>query len=61
LQNFQTRGLSITQTAWPLFASRASQLQDNLAALSHKNKMTAYALERIDSIVRNKPGAPRRF
>jgi aryl-alcohol dehydrogenase-like predicted oxidoreductase len=66
-------GLSITHLAllWCLAnknvstvilgASRASQLQDNLAALSHKDKMTSAVLERIDSIVGNKPEAPRRF
>lgn len=66
-------GLSITHLAllWCLAnrhvstvilgASRASQLQDNLAALSHKDKVTADVLERIDSIVGNKPEAPRRF
>jgi aryl-alcohol dehydrogenase-like predicted oxidoreductase len=66
-------GLSITHLAllWCLAnkhvstvilgASRASQLQDNLAALSHKDKVTSDVLERIDSIVGNKPEAPRRF
>ncbi|KAF5885570.1 aldo/keto reductase [Rhizobium sp. PEPV16] len=44
-----------------LGASRASQLQDNLAALSHRDKMTSDVLERIDTIVGNKPEGPRRF
>ncbi|NKL37586.1 aldo/keto reductase [Rhizobium leguminosarum bv. viciae] len=44
-----------------LGASRASQLQDNLAALSHREKMTADVLDRIDTIVGNKPEGPRRF
>ncbi|MGO7201361.1 potassium channel beta subunit family protein [Rhizobium ruizarguesonis] len=44
-----------------LGASRASQLQDNLAALSHRQKMTSDVLERIDTIVGNKPEGPRRF
>ncbi|EJT05801.1 aldo/keto reductase [Rhizobium sp. CCGE 510] len=44
-----------------LGASRASQLQDNLAALSHRQKMTPEVRDRIDAIVGNKPEAPRRF
>jgi voltage-dependent potassium channel beta subunit len=44
-----------------LGASRASQLQDNLAALSHRQKMTSDVLDRIDTIVGNKPEGPRRF
>ncbi|MBY5362227.1 aldo/keto reductase [Rhizobium leguminosarum] len=44
-----------------LGASRASQLQDNLAALSHREKMTSDVLERIDTIVGNMPEGPRRF
>lgn len=44
-----------------LGASRASQLQDNLAALSHREKMTPDVLDRIDTIVGNKPEGPRRF
>ncbi|MBB3389550.1 hypothetical protein FHT82_002290 [Rhizobium sp. BK275] len=34
-----------------LGASRASQLQDNLAAVSHESKLTSDVLDRIDSIV----------
>ncbi|EJZ17017.1 aldo/keto reductase [Rhizobium sp. Pop5] len=44
-----------------LGASRMSQLEDNLAALAHKDKLTADVLTRIDDIVGNKPAAPRRF
>lgn len=44
-----------------LGASRMSQLEDNLAALAHKDKLTADVLDRIDAIVGNKPAAPRRF
>jgi aryl-alcohol dehydrogenase-like predicted oxidoreductase len=44
-----------------LGASRRSQLEDNLAALEHKNKMTHEALEAIDKILGNKPPAPERF
>ncbi|MGZ2460115.1 voltage-dependent potassium channel beta subunit [Rhizobium anhuiense] len=44
-----------------LGASRASQLQDNLAALSHRQKMTSDVLDRIDMIAGNKPEEPRRF
>jgi voltage-dependent potassium channel beta subunit len=44
-----------------LGASRASQLQDNLAALSHRQKMTSDVLDRIDTIAGNKPEGPRRF
>lgn len=66
-------GLSITHLAllWCLAnpdvstvilgASRASQLQDNLAALSHRHKMTPEVMERIDAIAGNRPEAPRRF
>jgi voltage-dependent potassium channel beta subunit len=44
-----------------LGASRLSQLEDNLAALAHKDKLTPEVLARIDAIVENKPAAPRRF
>ena len=66
-------GISITHLAllWCLFnrnvstvilgASRMSQLQDNLAALGHKNKVTPDVIDRIDAIVGNKPAAPQRF
>jgi voltage-dependent potassium channel beta subunit len=44
-----------------LGASRLSQLQDNLAALDHKAKLTPDVLARVDAIVGNKPAAPQRF
>jgi voltage-dependent potassium channel beta subunit len=44
-----------------LGASRLSQLQDNLAALDHKAKLTPDVMARIDTIVGNKPAAPQRF
>lgn len=44
-----------------LGASRMSQLEDNLAALAHKDKLTPDVLTRVDAIVGNKPVAPRRF
>jgi voltage-dependent potassium channel beta subunit len=44
-----------------LGASRLSQLEDNLAALEHKAKLTPEVLARIDAIVDNKPAAPQRF
>lgn len=66
-------GLSITHLAllWCLAnrhvstvilgASRKSQLEDNLAALAHKDKLTPDVLERIEAIVQNKPAGPARF
>jgi voltage-dependent potassium channel beta subunit len=44
-----------------LGASRLSQLEDNLAALDHKDKLTPEALDKIDTIVENKPAPPQRF
>ena len=44
-----------------LGASRVSQLEDNLAALAHKDKLTPDVMARIDAIVGNKPAAPQRF
>jgi voltage-dependent potassium channel beta subunit len=44
-----------------LGASRMSQLEDNLAALAHKTKITPEILSRIDSTLGNKPGSPQRF
>jgi voltage-dependent potassium channel beta subunit len=44
-----------------LGASRMSQLEDNLAALTHKGKLTPEVLSRIDAIVGNKPASPQRF
>lgn len=66
-------GISITHLAliWCLVtphvstvilgASRLSQLQDNLAALQHKAKLTPDVIARIEEIVGNKPAAPQRF
>lgn len=44
-----------------LGASRKTQLEDNLAALDNKDKLTPDVLSRIDEIVGNKPLAPQRF
>ncbi|MDE1992317.1 MAG: aldo/keto reductase [Rhizobiaceae bacterium] len=44
-----------------LGASRVGQLEDNLAALAHKDKITPDVLARIDTIVGNKPAARQRF
>ena len=44
-----------------LGASRMSQLEDNLAALEHKAKLTPEVLARIEAIVENKPAGPQRF
>ncbi|WFU04375.1 aldo/keto reductase (plasmid) [Rhizobium sp. CB3171] len=44
-----------------LGASRMSQLEDNLAALAHRDKLTPEVLARIDAIAGNKPAAPQRF
>jgi voltage-dependent potassium channel beta subunit len=44
-----------------LGASRLSQLEDNLAALDGKAKLTPDVMARIDEIVGNKPAAPQRF
>jgi voltage-dependent potassium channel beta subunit len=44
-----------------LGASRLSQLEDNLAALAHKDKLTPDVLARVEAIVGNKPAAPQRF
>jgi aryl-alcohol dehydrogenase-like predicted oxidoreductase len=44
-----------------LGASRLSQLEDNLAALEHKGKLTPDVMARIDEIVGNKPAAPQRY
>ncbi|MFS2150820.1 potassium channel beta subunit family protein [Rhizobium sp. Rhizsp42] len=44
-----------------LGASRLTQLQDNLAALDHKAKLTPDVLSRVNEIVGNKPPEPRRF
>ncbi|MBD8066915.1 aldo/keto reductase [Devosia sp. PTR5] len=44
-----------------LGASRKSQLIDNLAALDHKSKLTPDVIEKIETIIGNKPAAPQRF
>lgn len=44
-----------------LGASRLTQLQDNLAALDHRAKMTPDLLEAIEAVVQNRPEPPRRF
>ncbi|MDB5561196.1 MAG: aldo/keto reductase [Hyphomicrobiales bacterium] len=44
-----------------LGASKLSQLQDNLAALKDKQKLTPEVMAKIDTILENKPEAPRRF
>jgi len=44
-----------------LGASRLSQLEDNLAALEHKSKVTPQVMARIDDIVGNKPAGPQRY
>lgn len=44
-----------------LGASRLEQLKDNLAALEHKEKLTADVIARIDDILGNKPAEAQRF
>jgi voltage-dependent potassium channel beta subunit len=44
-----------------LGASRLSQLNDNLAALGSREKMTPDVMAAIDEIAGNKPPAPQRF
>lgn len=44
-----------------LGASKKSQLEDNLAALAHKDKLTADVLERIETIMGNKPAEFQRY
>ena len=44
-----------------LGASRKSQLEDNLSALSAKAKLTPEVIEKIEAIVDNKPAGPQRF
>jgi aryl-alcohol dehydrogenase-like predicted oxidoreductase len=44
-----------------LGASRLSQLQDNLAALDHRDRMTPDLMAAIEGIVQNRPEPPRRF
>jgi voltage-dependent potassium channel beta subunit len=44
-----------------LGASRISQLTDNLAALSHKAKLTADVMAAIEVVMQNAPDAPERF
>jgi aryl-alcohol dehydrogenase-like predicted oxidoreductase len=44
-----------------LGASRKSQLEDNLEALKHKDKLTPDVLARIEAIVGTKPKGPERY
>jgi len=44
-----------------LGASKKSQLQDNLAALDSRDKLTPEVLDKIDAILGNKPVAPERY
>jgi aryl-alcohol dehydrogenase-like predicted oxidoreductase len=44
-----------------LGASRRSQLEDNLSALQHKDKLTPEVMASIDAILGNKPEELRRF
>ena len=44
-----------------LGASRLAQLQDNLAALDHRDRMTPDLLAAIDTVAANRPESPRRF
>jgi voltage-dependent potassium channel beta subunit len=44
-----------------LGASKLSQLEDNLAALDGKAKLTADVIEKIETIMANKPAAPQRY
>ncbi|GHA32392.1 NADP-dependent aryl-alcohol dehydrogenase [Devosia pacifica] len=44
-----------------LGASKKSQLEDNLSALEHKDRLTPDVLARIDEIMGNKPAEPQTF
>ena len=44
-----------------LGASRLSQLEDNLASLKHRDKVTDEVMARIDAIAGNRPAAAQRF
>ncbi|UXN70973.1 aldo/keto reductase [Devosia neptuniae] len=44
-----------------LGASRKSQLEDNLSALDAKGKLTPDVIEKIETIMGNKPAAPQRY
>ena len=44
-----------------LGASRLSQLEDNLQAIDVLEKLTAEVMEKIETIVANKPAGPERF
>jgi voltage-dependent potassium channel beta subunit len=44
-----------------LGASRKSQLEDNLSALDAKDKLTPDVIEKIETIMGNKPAAPQRY
>ena len=69
----QGAGLSLTHLAllWCLRnprvstvilgASRLGQLQDNLAALDHRDRLTPEVLAAVEAIVANRPEGPQRF
>ena len=44
-----------------LISDEQSQLEDNLAALTHKSKITPEVLQRIDELLENKPAGLQRF
>ena len=44
-----------------LGASRISQLTDNLAALTHKAKLTADVVTAIEAVMQNAPEGPERY
>jgi voltage-dependent potassium channel beta subunit len=44
-----------------LGASRLGQLQDNLAALAQKDRMTPEVVAAVEAVVANRPAAPQRF
>ncbi|MBW8189607.1 aldo/keto reductase [Neiella marina] len=44
-----------------LGVSKLAQLQDNLQAVSHADKLTPQVMEQIDTILANKPAAPQRW
>lgn len=44
-----------------LGASRESQLKDNLSALDSRDNLTAEVMEKIETILDNKPAGPARF
>jgi voltage-dependent potassium channel beta subunit len=44
-----------------LGASRLTQLNDNLAALDHRERLTPEVMAAIEAVVRNRPDGPARF